>query len=99
MAVFRALENGTAVIRQADEGLSIVVDGYGRTLATGEGLASDGNYVLAEVPTSSPSTLYTSIGDVAGIISLVGLAALAAYALINSRRRQSESPHTAAATS
>ena len=30
MAVFRAIENGVAVVRQTDEGLSIVVDAYGR---------------------------------------------------------------------
>jgi apolipoprotein N-acyltransferase len=98
MAVFRAIENGTAVIRQADEGLSIVVDGYGRTLATGEGLADTGNYVLAEVPTTSPSTLYPVVGDVVGVISLVGLLALLAYALISSRRQQREGQQSAVVT-
>ncbi len=73
MAVFRAIENGVAVIRQTDEGLSIVVDAYGRTLATGEGLADSGNYLLADVPTSSPTTLYPVIGDVVGIISDGGI--------------------------
>jgi apolipoprotein N-acyltransferase len=87
MAVFRALENGTAVIRQADEGLSIVVDGYGRTLASGEGLAGSGTYLLAEVPNSSPSTLYPVIGDVVGIIALVGLAFVVIVALIARSRR------------
>ena len=91
MAVFRALENGTAVIRQTDEGLSIVVDGYGRTLATGEGLAGSGNYILAEVPTSSPVTLYPVIGDVVGIISVVGLVIVVVYALISGRRQKRES--------
>ncbi len=86
MAVFRAIENGAAVIRQADEGLSIVVDGYGRTLASGEGLADSGNYILTEVPTSSPTTLYPVIGDVVGIVSTVGLIVLAAYALRMGRR-------------
>ena len=90
MAVFRALENGSAVIRQSDEGLSIIVDGYGRTLASGEGLASSGNYLLAEVPTSSPSTLYPFFGDVIGIIALVGLVALVIFALVARKRRNSE---------
>ena len=90
MVVFRAPENGSAVVRQADEGLSIVVDGYGRTLASGEGLAGSGNYLMAEVPTSSPSTLYPIIGDVIGIIALVGLIALVIVALIASRKRKSE---------
>ena len=94
MAVFRALENGTAVIRQADEGLSIVVDGYGRTLASGEGLVDSGNYILVDVPTSSPSTLYPVIGDVVGIVSLVGLVLLVAYAVIGGRRQKSEGLQT-----
>ena len=81
MAVFRAIENGVTVVRQADEGLSIVVDGYGRTLASGEGLVVDGNYLLVEVPTSSPTTIYAVNGDVVGIVSTVGLVVLAIYAL------------------
>lgn len=94
MAVFRALENGVSVIRQADEGLSIVVDGYGRTLASGEGLAGNGNYLLAEVPTTSPTTIYPLIGDVVGIFSIVGLLILATYALIKGNRQKSEAQQT-----
>ena len=99
MAVFRAIENGTALIRQTDEGLSIVVDGYGRTLASGEGLVASGNYILAEVPTSSPSTLYPVLGDVIGMISMAGLIIVVVYALISSRRRKSESPQVVVTTS
>jgi apolipoprotein N-acyltransferase len=95
MAVFRAIENGSAVVRQTDEGLSIVVDGYGRTLATGEGLAGDGNYLLAKVPTSSPTTLYPLIGDVLGFISVAALIILVAYALISGRRQKREDQQTA----
>jgi apolipoprotein N-acyltransferase len=86
MAVFRAIENGTAVVRQADEGLSIVVDAYGRTLATGEGLAATGNYVRAEVPTHGTRTLYPVIGDLVGLFSVVGFVILAVYALFVGRR-------------
>jgi apolipoprotein N-acyltransferase len=99
MAVFRAIENGAAVIRQTDEGLSIVADGYGRTLAIGEGLANSGNYLLTEVPTSSPTTLYPVIGDVVGIMATVGLVVLAVYALLMGRRSRREDPQTAVAAS
>lgn len=92
MAAFRAIENGVSVIRQADEGQSIVVDGYGRTLATGEGLAEDGNYLRVDVPTSSPTTLYPVIGDVVGFLSVVGLVVLGAYALIQGKRQRTP-PH------
>ena len=90
MAVFRAIENGAAVVRQTDEGLSIIVDGYGRTLASGEGLAGSGNYLLAEVPTRSPTTLYPVISDVVGFISVVGLLVVVVYALISGRRQKHE---------
>jgi len=95
MAVFRAIENGTAVVRQTDEGWSIVVDGYGRTLATGEGLAGDGNYLLVDVPTSSPTTIYPLIGDVVGIFTVVGLVVIVGYALFRGRRQKREAQQTA----
>ncbi len=90
MAVFRGIENGVSVIRQTDEGLSIIADAYGRTLATGEGLADSGNYLLADVPTSSPTTIYSGVGDVVGIISTVGFVIIAAYALLAGRRQKRE---------
>lgn len=92
MAVFRAIENGVAVIRQTDEGLSIVVDGYGRTLATGEGLADSGNDLLVEVPTSGPATLYPSVGNLVGILATAGFVVMAVYAWFMGRRNQSEAP-------
>ena len=95
MAVFRAIENGAAVVRQTDEGLSIVVDGYGRTLATAEGLVADGNYLLVDVPTSGPTTIYPVIGNMVGIVSAAGLVIIAIYALFVARRQQR---HTAAET-
>ncbi|MCA9919784.1 MAG: hypothetical protein KC445_17630 [Anaerolineales bacterium] len=99
MAVFRAIENGAAVIRQTDEGLSIVVDGYGRTLATGEGLVADGNYLLVDVPTSSPTTIYPVVGDAIGVVAAAGLVVLAIYALLASRRQRQEMVETAVAMS
>jgi apolipoprotein N-acyltransferase len=91
MAVFRAIENGVAVVRQADEGLSIVVDAYGRTLASGEGLVGTGNYLVAEVPVRGTQTLYALIGDVVGLLSTIGFVAIAVYALVAGRRaRKSE---------
>jgi len=99
MAVFRAIENGVAVVRQADEGLSIVVDAYGRTLATGEGLAATGNYVRAEVPMRGTTTLYSAIGDVVGVFATIVLVIVAGYALVLGRRpRRSEAALSTDAT-
>ena len=99
MAVFRALENGVSVIRQTDEGLSIVVDGYGRTLATVRGWSVTEIISWSNVPTSSPTTIYPFIGDVFGIFSLVGLLILVPYTLITGHRRKSETQQTVEAAS
>ncbi|MCA9954355.1 MAG: hypothetical protein KC434_06520 [Anaerolineales bacterium] len=99
MAVFRAIENGVTVIRQTDEGLSIVADGYGRILATGEGLAEDGNYLLVDVPTSSPTTLFPVVGNLVGILATAAFIALASYAWLMGRRQQDVVPQTAVVTS
>jgi len=98
MAVFRAIENGVAVVRQADEGLSIVVDAYGRTLATGEGLATTGNYVRAEVPTRGTQTLYPVIGDLVGLFCVVGFVIVAVYALFVGRRARKNEASSATVT-
>jgi apolipoprotein N-acyltransferase len=98
MAVFRAIENGTAIVRQTDEGLSIVVDAYGRTLATGEGLATTGNYVRAEVPTHGTRTLYPVIGDLVGLVSVVGFVIVAVYALFVGRRARKREAASAIVT-
>ena len=88
MAAFRAVENGMAVVRQADEGLSIVIDAYGRTLATAHADDDAGNAMRVQVPTAGTTTLYAQIGDMIGLISVALFLVFAGWAIVASRRQR-----------
>ncbi len=76
MATFRAVENGMAVVRQAQGGWSVMVDGYGRILSSASGAVQQQS---ALVPTAGVTTLYPQTGDALGWLSLLGLIGLLAY--------------------
>jgi apolipoprotein N-acyltransferase len=73
MATFRAVENGMAVVRQAQGGWSVMVDGYGRILSSASGPTQQQS---ALVPTAGVATLYPQLGDWLGWLSLVALLGL-----------------------
>ena len=77
MATFRAVENGMAVVRQAQGGWSVMVDGYGRILSSASGPVHQQS---ALVPTAGVSALYPQLGDALGWLSLLGLFMLAGWA-------------------
>jgi apolipoprotein N-acyltransferase len=85
MAVFRAVENGVSVVRQADKGWSLVADPYGRILADVHWGSPD-HSLFVNVPTAGTSTMYTRIGDVIVPISVVAFIGLALWAFISGRR-------------
>jgi len=62
MAVFRAIENGTSIVRQVDNGLSIAVDPYGRILAQTDFFGTTDHTIVAQVPTKHVNTIYTLFG-------------------------------------
>jgi apolipoprotein N-acyltransferase len=76
MATFRAVENGMAVVRQAQGGWSVMVDGYGRILSSASGLTQQQS---ALVPTAGVATLYPQVGDWVGWLSLLGFLVLAVW--------------------
>jgi apolipoprotein N-acyltransferase len=82
MAVFRSIENGTTLVRQAQNGLSIIADPYGRVIDTGSGPA---NAVRAIVSVGSVETLYPEITNVVGILSTLAALAAAAIAFLRWR--------------
>ncbi len=87
MATFRAVENGVSVFRIADNGLSIAVDPYGRTLAVMDHFTPNGEQVLvAQVPTQGTTTIYPLIGDLVAWLSIIGFVVLTIAAIV--RRRQ-----------
>jgi len=90
MAVFRAIENGTSLVRQTDNGLSIAVDAYGRVLAQTDFFGSTDRTMVAQVPVKHVATLYTAFGRWFEWVCLIGFLFVIAYvvarALIARRR-------------
>jgi apolipoprotein N-acyltransferase len=82
MAVFRAIENGVSIVRQADNGLSVVTDPYGRTLAAMDHFRASEWVMVAQVPTQGVFTIYSVIGDLFGWLAVVGFVAIVVWSVI-----------------
>lgn len=88
MTAFRAIENGLTVVRQADSGLSLISDPYGRPMAS---VAAGSDATLrANVPTQGIPTLYAQLGDAVGLVATLLFAGLAVYAFAAGRRRAAQ---------
>jgi apolipoprotein N-acyltransferase len=85
MAMFRAIENGVTLVRQADNGLSIVVDPYGRVSAAMDHFNNSERVMVAKVPILSAFTIYPYIGDLFAWLAMAGLIALVVVAIVQRR--------------
>jgi apolipoprotein N-acyltransferase len=80
MASFRAIENGISLVRPTSEGLSAAFDYQGRVLAATDYFTSDGETMIAHIPTQGVRTIYSMTGDlfawlcVAGSVAVTGAA-------------------------
>jgi apolipoprotein N-acyltransferase len=92
MAVMRAIENGASVVRVADMGLSVIVDPYGRILASMDHFTAGERTIVGQVPTQGVWTLYPIIGDLFGWLSIAGLAAVIVYVVVQGRRTTRATP-------
>ena len=81
-AVFRAVENGASLFRQASRGRANAVDHQGRTLATTDYFTTDQQTLVAYVPTEGVTTVYARIGDTFAWLCVAGLVGLAGTALL-----------------
>jgi apolipoprotein N-acyltransferase len=63
VGLFRALENGMAVVRQVNSGTSMAVDHQGRLLSYQDYFTTEDRLMLADVPTRGVKTVHTVIGD------------------------------------
>ena len=86
MATFRAVENGVVIVRQEDQGISMAVDAYGRTMATADHFAGKRTLWVEAPIASSVSTIYPFIGDAAGHLAILGFVIMAAWVLIAGRK-------------
>jgi apolipoprotein N-acyltransferase len=77
MAVFRAVEQGFNMVRQASGGLSVAVDYRGRVLGSMDHYQSTADRTLVvQVPIHGVGTAYSYLGDLFSWLALAGLASL-----------------------
>lgn len=86
-SVFRAVENGYSVVRQANRGLSVAYDYQGRTLASSDYFATNQQAMAAYVPTEGVRTVYSLVGDLFAWLCVGATVALAGYAAMLAGRR------------
>jgi apolipoprotein N-acyltransferase len=80
MAIYRGIENGFAVVRPTNKGLSVAADCQGRTLAAADYFAASDHRIVAQVPTLGAPTFYAAIGDLFAWVCVLALAGLAVLA-------------------
>jgi apolipoprotein N-acyltransferase len=88
MAVFRAIENGTSLVRQTDAGLSMAVDPYGRVLAQSDFFGTTDRTMVAQVPVKHVPTIYTSFGRWFEWLCVAGFLFVVVWAVIPRRQEQ-----------
>ena len=86
MAIYRGIENGVTVVRQADNGLSFVSDPYGRIWGATDHWVGDERVMVTQVPVQSAFTIYPYIGDLFAWLAAVAFVALAVFALVRGKR-------------
>jgi apolipoprotein N-acyltransferase len=87
MAVFRAIENGTTILRQASNGTSLAVDPYGRVLSSFDHFTTTDRVLIAQMPVNAHVfTLYTVIGDAFGWLTVVGFMVVSVWAVMKGRK-------------
>jgi apolipoprotein N-acyltransferase len=87
MAVFRAVENGVALVRPTRKGTSLASDHQGRLLGYKRDYFVGADHTMVvNVPTRGTPTLYARLGDGVGWLCVLGLLALPLMALARRRR-------------
>ncbi|MBD3284775.1 apolipoprotein N-acyltransferase [candidate division WOR-3 bacterium] len=87
MAVLRTVENGVPMIRAANNGISMIVDPYGRVLKKSP--LREKATLTGEVPQAIGPTIYTRAGFLFSYLALAASAILFLIALIRRRRNRS----------
>lgn len=93
MAVFRAIENRSAIVMADVAYNSAVVDPHGRVLASSITREGKGLILAADVPLYGSTTTYSTAGDWLGWLSLIGwLIAVLSTSLTRIKRPQNPPP-------
>jgi apolipoprotein N-acyltransferase len=84
---FRAVENHTAMVVAGATSVAAIIDPYGRQVALD--VLKDGSQVVLVdnvSPGSGEGTLYTSLGDILGWVSMVGLVGFIVFQAVEGRQ-------------
>lgn len=76
MGIFRAIENGCAMVKSTGEGLSVAVDYQGRILTTLDYWNTKEKVMISNVSTKGVTTVYSQIGDLLAWLCMIGLVAI-----------------------
>lgn len=80
MSTFRAVENGMSIFRQTGQGVSIAADAYGKILSHTDTFEETSNGFTGiqkvDMAIGSVNTLYPTVGDALGNLTLLGLIVL-----------------------
>ena len=87
-AIFRAVENGVAIVRPTGNGIAVAADHLGQALASADYFATPALTMVADVPTHGAATLYGRIGDTFAYLCVAALLAAGAAALGGRRARR-----------
>jgi apolipoprotein N-acyltransferase len=85
-AVFRAVENGYTLVRQASNGIAVTTDARGVTLAASNYFSSPQQTMIAYVPTHATWTIYGAVGDLFAWLCVAAAIALCGLALVRPTR-------------
>ncbi|WP_344307200.1 nitrilase-related carbon-nitrogen hydrolase [Fodinicola feengrottensis] len=81
-AVFRAVENGYSVVRQASNGIAVTTDNRGVALATTNFFSTPQQNMIAYVPIRGTWTIYSAVGDLFAWLCAAAMIALCALAIV-----------------
>ena len=91
MAIFRAVENGVALVRPTRRGTSIASDHQGRLLGyKSDYFVGTDHTMIVNVPTSGGRTLYVFIGESVGWMCVLGMLGLAGFAGVRKIKSKSK---------
>jgi len=82
MAIFRAVENGFAIVRPSLSGISTIIDAQGRVLAQADAFGPSEPTAVANVATHHVTTLHARFGDWFAYLCVAGFAALILATLV-----------------